>query len=164
MSRPKPRPREASSLAVAAHLSTSWLDPSRQPSKLNDSEPLVGAMADHIATAQRYRARAAKCEVSAKATSSAKFGECYRLLAQHFLVLANLEEDCAHRSSPFARQDNKQDSNPSNDQENNKAANQAPAQSVAARMFAVQMAAPSMATVSMPPMVAVAIPSAEFGR
>jgi len=120
-------------------------------------------MADHIATAQRYRARAAKCEVSAKATSSAKFGECYRLLAQHFLVLANLEEDCAHRSSPFARQDNKQDSNPSNDQENNKAANQAPAQSVAARMFAVrqlQMAAPSMATVSMPPMVAVAIPSA----
>ena len=125
-------------------------------------------MADHIATAQRYRARAAKCEVSAKATSSAKFGECYRLLAQHFLVLANLEEDCAHRSSPFARQDNKQDnkqdSKPAN-QENNKAANQAPAQSVAARMFAVrqlQMAAPSMATVSMPPMVAVAIPS--FGR
>ncbi|MBO0719133.1 MAG: hypothetical protein J2P55_17650, partial [Rhizobiales bacterium] len=36
-------------------------------------------MADHIAVAQRYRARAAKCELSAKATSSARFGECYRL-------------------------------------------------------------------------------------
>ena len=112
-------------------------------------------MADHVATAQRYRARAAKCEVSAKATSSAKFGECYRLLAQHFLVLANLEEDCAHRQSPFARPDD------------SKAEEQTPARPVAARMFAVrqlQMAAPSMATVSMPPMVAVAIPSAEFGR
>jgi hypothetical protein len=41
--------------------------------------------------------------VSAKNTSSAKFGECYRLLAQHYLVLANLEEDCAHLT-PFARQ------------------------------------------------------------
>ena len=59
-------------------------------------------MADHIAAAQRYRARAAKCELSAKNTSSAEFGECYRLLAQHYLVLANLEEDCAHRQSPFA--------------------------------------------------------------
>jgi len=125
-------------------------------------------MADHIATAQRYRARAAKCELSAKATSSAKFGECYRLLAQHFSRARQSRRRLRHRSSPFARQDNKQDnkqdSKPAN-QENNKAANQAPAQSVAARMFAVrqlQMAAPSMATVSMPPMVAVAIPS--FGR
>jgi len=111
-------------------------------------------MADHIAAAQRYRARAAKCEVSAKSTSSAKFGECYRLLARHYLVLANLEEDCAHRTSPFARQDEK----PSE---------QAPARSVAGRMFAVrqlQMAAPSTGTVSMPPMAVVAIPAAEFGR
>ena len=112
-------------------------------------------MADHIATAQRYRARAAKCELSAKATSSAKFGECYRLLAQHYLVLANLEEDCARRSSPFARE------------QDDKAAEQAPVRSVAARMFAVrqlQMAAPSTETVSMPPMSVVAIPAAEFGR
>jgi hypothetical protein len=65
-------------------------------------------MADHIAAAQRYRARAAKCELSAKNTSSAGFGECYRLLAQHYLALASLEEDCAHRQSPFARpQDDK---------------------------------------------------------
>ena len=109
----------------------------------------------HIAAAQRYRARAAKCEVSAKSTSSAKFGECYRLLAQNYLVLANLEEDCAHRPSPFARQ------------EDNKAAEQVPVRSVAARMVAVrqlQMAAPSIETVSMPPMALVAIPAAEFGR
>jgi hypothetical protein len=111
-------------------------------------------MADHIATAQRYRARAAKCELSAKSTSSAKFSECYRLLAQHYLVLANLEEDCAQRSSPFARQQEKPPE-------------PAPARSVAARMFAVrqlQMAAPSTETVSMPPMAVVAIPAAEFGR
>jgi hypothetical protein len=113
------------------------------------------AMADHIAAAQRYRARAAKCELSAKNTSSARFGECYRLLAQHYLALANLEEDCAHRQSPFARP------------QDNKAAEEAPARSIAARMFAVrqlQMAAPSMETVSMPPMTVVAVPAAEFGR
>jgi 2-keto-3-deoxy-galactonokinase len=112
-------------------------------------------MADHIAAAQRYRARAAKCELSAKNTSSTGFGECYRLLAQHYLVLANLEEDCAHRPSPFARQ------------VDNKAPDQAPARSVAARMFAVrqlQIAAPSTETVSMPPMSVIAIPAAEFGR
>lgn len=112
-------------------------------------------MADHIATAQRYRARAANCELSAKTTSSAKFGECYRLLAQHYLVLANLEEDCAHRTSPFARP------------EDNKPAEQAPVRSVAARMFAVrqmQIAAPSSETVSMPPMTLVSIPAADFGR
>lgn len=129
-------------------------------------------MADHIATAQKYRARAANCELSAKNTSSEKFAECYRLLAQHYLVLANLEEDCANRSSPFARlenrpadkQDNKQ---PALKQQDNKAADQASPRSLAARMFAVrqmQMAAPSTETVSMPPMTVVAIPAAEFGR
>lgn len=134
-------------------------------------------MADHIAAAQRYRARAAKCELSAKNTSSEKFGECYRLLAQQYLVLANMEEDCAHRASPFARQDNKLDNKQENKEENkqdskriakeaNNKADQALPSSLAARMFAVrqlQMAAPSKETVSMPPMI-VAIPAAEFGR
>jgi hypothetical protein len=112
-------------------------------------------MADHIAAAQRYRAKAAKCELSAKNTSSAKFGDCYRLLAQHYLMLANLEEDCAQRSSPFARQ------------EHGKVAEQALPRSIAGRMFAMrqlQMAAPSTETVSMPPMSVIAIPAAEFGR
>jgi hypothetical protein len=120
-------------------------------------------MADHIVAAQRYRARAAKCELSAKATSSAKFGDCYRLLAQHYLVLANLEEDCAQRSSPFARQEDKKADN----KKDNRVAEPAPVRSVAARMLAVrqlQMAAPSLETVSMPPMSIVAIPAAEFGR
>jgi len=112
-------------------------------------------MADHIAAAQRYRARAAKCELSAKNTTSVEFGECYRLLARHYLVLANFEEDCAHRRSSFARP------------EDSKAPEQAPVRSVAARMFAVrqlQIATPSMETVSMPPMALVSIPTAEFGR
>jgi hypothetical protein len=122
-------------------------------------------MADHIAVAQRYRARAAKCELSAKATSSARFGECYRLLAQHYLVLANLVEDCAHRQSPFARpQDNKA---PEQAPVLSVAAPSVAAPSVAARMFAVrqlQLATPTLETVSMPPMAVVAIPAAEFGR
>jgi len=111
-------------------------------------------MADHIAAAQRYRARAAKCELSAKSTSSAKFGECYRLLAQHYMVLASLREDCAHRTSPFARQDEK-------------TLAQAPVRPVAGQMFAVrqlQRAAPSTEAVAMPAMAVVAIPAAEFGR
>ena len=111
-------------------------------------------MADHIAAAQRYRARAAKCELSTKNTTSAGFAECYRLLARHYLVLANLEEDCAHRQSPFARPDD------------SKAEEQAPGRSVAGRMFAVRQFAngrPSVETVSMPPMVVVAIPATEFG-
>jgi len=57
-------------------------------------------MSDHLAAAQRYRDRAIRCEFSAKNTSSVEFGECYRLLAQHYLVLADLEENCARR--PFA--------------------------------------------------------------
>jgi hypothetical protein len=112
-------------------------------------------MGDHIAAAQRYRARAAKCELSAKNTSSVGFGECYRLLAKHYLVLANLEEDCARRPSPFVRQ------------EPPKPAQQPATPSVSARMFAVrrlQMAAPSTETVSMPPMSVAPMPAAEFGR
>lgn len=50
-------------------------------------------MVDHLARAQGYRNRAAKCQVSAKSTSSAEFGECYRLLEKYYLMLANLEED-----------------------------------------------------------------------
>jgi hypothetical protein len=50
-------------------------------------------MVDHLAWAQGYRNRAAKCQVSAKSTSSAEFGECYRLLEKYYLMLANLEED-----------------------------------------------------------------------
>jgi len=50
------------------------------------------------------------------------------MLAQHYLTLANLEEDCAHRQSPFAR--------PQDD----KAPEAAPVSSVAARMFAAAIA------------------------
>ena len=89
-------------------------------------------MGDHIAAAQRYRARAAKCELFAKNTSSMGFGECYRLLAQQYLVLANLEDDCAR-----------------------KPAGRVAGRRVCARMSAerqLQMTAPSTETVSMPPM------------
>jgi hypothetical protein len=112
-------------------------------------------MGDHIAAAQRYRVRAAKCELSAKNTSSVGFGECYRLLAKQYLVLANLEEDCARRPSPFARP------------ETPKPVEQPPRQSVSARMFAVrklQVTAPASGTVSLPPMSIGSVPATEFGR
>lgn len=54
-------------------------------------------MVDHFAWAQGYRDRAAKCQLSAKNTSSVEFGECYRLLEQYYLTLANLEEDFGRR-------------------------------------------------------------------
>jgi hypothetical protein len=116
-------------------------------------------MGDHIAAAQRYRARAAKCELFAKNTSSMGFGECYRLLAQQYLVLANLEEDCARRPSPVARQEHQK--------EQPKPADQPPARPASARMFGVrqlEMTAASTETVSMPPMSSRSMPAAEFGR
>jgi hypothetical protein len=50
-------------------------------------------MVDHLAWAQGYRDRAAKCQLLAKSTSSVEFGECYRLLEKYYLMLATLEED-----------------------------------------------------------------------
>ena len=55
-------------------------------------------MVDHLAWAQGYRDRAAKCQLSAKSTSSVEFGECYRLLEKYFLMLANLEEDFGRKT------------------------------------------------------------------
>jgi len=54
-------------------------------------------MVDHLAWAQGYRDRAAKCQLSAKSTSSVEFGKCYRLLEKYYLMLANLEEDFGRR-------------------------------------------------------------------
>jgi hypothetical protein len=54
-------------------------------------------MVDHLAWAQGYRNRAAKCQLSAKNTSSVEFGGCYRLLEKYYIMLANLEEDFERR-------------------------------------------------------------------
>jgi len=137
----------ATALSDLRHLSTGCLDPSPTRRAGLRLEIDGRAMGDHIAAAQRYRARAAKCELFAKNTSSMGFGECYRLLAQQYLVLANLEDDCARRPSPFARQEHQK--------EQPKPADQPPARPVCARMSAerqLQMTAPSTETVSMPPM------------
>jgi hypothetical protein len=56
-------------------------------------------MVDHLAWAQGYRSRAAKCLLAAQNTSSAQFGRCYQLLAQHYDLLANLEEDFQRRQA-----------------------------------------------------------------
>jgi hypothetical protein len=117
-------------------------------------------MPDHLASAQRYRDRAAKCELSAKNTSSIEFGECYRLLAQHYLVLANLEEDCARwrPASPRHVDNEPADNKPVG----NKSANKPSVPSIAARMFAVRQlqAAPPTAL----PMAIDQMPVPEFGR
>jgi hypothetical protein len=54
-------------------------------------------MLDHLARAKVLRHRAAACEQSAQKTDSVEFGNCYRLLAQNYAILAGLEEDYAHR-------------------------------------------------------------------
>jgi hypothetical protein len=56
-------------------------------------------MVDHLAWAEGYRNRAAKCRSAAKEISSDGFGNCYRLLADHYVLLAELEEDFARRGT-----------------------------------------------------------------
>jgi hypothetical protein len=60
-------------------------------------------MVDHLAWAEGYRDRAAKCRSTAREVSSISFGDCYRLLADHYVLLADLEEDYAQRASALAR-------------------------------------------------------------
>ena len=55
-------------------------------------------MVDHLAWAEGYRNRAAKCRSAGTETSSVKFGDCYRLLADHYVLLAELEVDFARRA------------------------------------------------------------------
>ena len=52
---------------------------------------------EHLARASLFRDRAARCGFSAKNSGSARFGECYRLLAVNYGVLAKLEEDFVAR-------------------------------------------------------------------
>ena len=56
-------------------------------------------MLDHLARARMLRRRAAKSEESANNAASAKFGDCYRLLAKNYLILAELEEDYVARQN-----------------------------------------------------------------
>ena len=50
-----------------------------------------------MARARLFRDRAARCDLSARDSGSARFGECYRLLAANYVVLAKLEEDFVAR-------------------------------------------------------------------
>ena len=52
---------------------------------------------EYLARARLLRDRAARCDLSAKDSGSARFGECYRLLAVNYVVLAKLEEDFVAR-------------------------------------------------------------------
>jgi hypothetical protein len=54
---------------------------------------------EHLARARLLRDRAARCDLSARDSDSARFGECYRLLAANYVVLAKLEEDFVARQT-----------------------------------------------------------------
>jgi hypothetical protein len=54
---------------------------------------------EHLARARLLRDRATRCDLSARDSGSARFGECYRLLAANYVVLAKLEEDFVARQS-----------------------------------------------------------------
>jgi hypothetical protein len=108
-------------------------------------------MVDHFAWAQGYRDRAAKCQVSAKSTSSVEFGECYRLLEKYYLMLANLEEDfgrkqvaalmpplkAAEKMTAFSKQAEKPADKPPASLDG-RAESESPRNSVTARMLAVR--------------------------
>jgi hypothetical protein len=59
-------------------------------------------MVDHIQCARNYRKRAAACRTIAEDILSGKFRNCYCELADHYLSLANLEEDFARREAARA--------------------------------------------------------------
>jgi hypothetical protein len=63
-------------------------------------------MPDHLARAREMRRRAAKCQQSAKNSVSAKFGDCYRLLAKNYIILAELEEDYVARENSALLENN----------------------------------------------------------
>ena len=63
------------------------------------------AMVDHLVWAQGYRNRAAQCRLSAQNTSSSDFSDCYRLLTQYYIMLANLEEDFVRRQAASFNKD-----------------------------------------------------------
>lgn len=56
-------------------------------------------MLDHLVRARELRRHAAKCEAAADSSISVKFGDCYRLLARNYVILAELEEDFVARQN-----------------------------------------------------------------
>lgn len=56
---------------------------------------------NHLARAREMRVRAAGCNEAAKTTTSEKFSKCYRLLAENYGILANLEESYDERQNSF---------------------------------------------------------------
>jgi hypothetical protein len=56
---------------------------------------------NHLARAREMRVMAAGCKEAAKATTSEKFSGCYRLLAENYGILANLEEDYNERQNSY---------------------------------------------------------------
>jgi hypothetical protein len=56
-------------------------------------------MVDHLEWADNYRKRAESCRSIGEDVSSRKFRECYRLLTEHYLSLADFEEDFARRAA-----------------------------------------------------------------
>jgi len=60
-------------------------------------------MVDHLAWAENYRKRAERCRSTAETVSSARFAECYRLLADYYVFLSRCEEDFERRAIALQR-------------------------------------------------------------
>ena len=56
-------------------------------------------MLEHLARARELRRHAAKCQQAAKSSLSPRFADCYRLLADNYTILADLEEDFVARAN-----------------------------------------------------------------
>lgn len=55
-------------------------------------------MLDHRKRARQLRVRANKCRGFAENTTSIKFSECYRLIAENYNILATVEEEFYERN------------------------------------------------------------------
>jgi hypothetical protein len=71
------------------------------PENFSPNTSWVSVMIDHLARAREMRVRAAGCKEAAKATTSDRFSGCYRLLAENYGILANLEEEYDERQNSF---------------------------------------------------------------
>jgi hypothetical protein len=60
-------------------------------------------MVDFLVWAANYRKRADNCRSAAEQVSSARFAECYRQLADYYVLLANYEEEYARRAVALRR-------------------------------------------------------------
>ncbi len=92
-------PRELSTTWNIAALTPALILAKLRAELVSEWSVSMRSMLDHLARARELRRQAAKCQQAAKTSVSPKFGDCYRLLANNYVILAELEEDFVARAN-----------------------------------------------------------------